>query len=122
VPSSRRILVVDDTPEHQYFFSHVLGGAGYDVAACGTGEEAIACAVDTKPQLIILDLVLPRMTGWDVARTLKSDPRTADIPIFLVTAYPHHASTRWQADGECDALLVKPIEPKRLLAEVERWI
>jgi CheY-like chemotaxis protein len=122
VTAPRRILVVDDNEEHQYFFRRVLGAAGYALAAAHTGEDAIAVASASPPDLIILDLVLPRMSGWEAARQLKSDPRTARVPVFLVTAYPHHASHRWEADSECDALLVKPIEPTRLLSEVERWI
>lgn len=117
----KSILVVDDHPEHLYFFRRVLGEAGYRVLESTSGSDAIAQALESRPNAIILDLVMPKMSGWDVARTLKGDPRTESIPILLVTAYPHQANDAWSGDADCDALLVKPIEPKRLLAEVERW-
>ena len=117
----RRILVVDDHPEHLYFFRRVLGDAGHHVIECTTGDDALRQVIDDQPDLVILDLVLPGLSGWEVARTIKKDQRTSRIPVLLVTAYPHHASDRWSGDGDCDALLVKPVDPRRLLAEVDRW-
>jgi CheY-like chemotaxis protein len=122
VTPQRTILVVDDHPDHLYFFRRVLTGAGYAVAEAGRGEDVLPRVLEVEPDLIILDLVLPGLTGWDVATTVKRDPRTSRVPVFLVTAYPHKASEQWSSDGDCDALLVKPVDPKRLLAEVERWI
>jgi CheY-like chemotaxis protein len=121
VPTPKSILVVDDHPEHLYFFRRVLGEAGYHVIESTNGDDAIIQARESQPSAIILDLVMPRLSGWDVARTLKSDPRTESIAILLVTAFPHQANDAWSGDAECDALLVKPIDPKRLLAELERW-
>lgn len=118
---TKTILVVDDQPEHRYFFDRVLSEAGYTVVENGDGHGITALAAELRPDLVILDLVMPAKSGWDVASELKHDPRTASIPIFLVTAFPHKASEQWTTEGECDALLVKPIEPRRLLAEVERW-
>ena len=69
-----------------------------------------------------LAMVMPDTTGWEVAHQLKLDQRTAKTPLFLVTAFPSRASEQWAFDGDCDALLVKPVEPSRLLAEVARWV
>ena len=120
--AGHKILIIDDHPEHLYFFRRVLGEAGYDVVETDSGDEGIETAFAERPRLIIVDLVLPKTTGWEVAKRLKADVRTAKTPLFLVTAYPNRASEQWAFDGECDALLVKPIEPARLLAEVARWI
>jgi CheY-like chemotaxis protein len=120
--SAEKILVIDDHAEHLYFFRKVLGDAGYDVVESQTAEGGLALAFSEQPRLIILDLIMPDTTGWEVAHELKSDPRTAQTPVFLVTAFPSRASERWDFDGDCDALLVKPIEPRRLLAEVKRWL
>jgi CheY-like chemotaxis protein len=117
-----KILVIDDHAEHLYFFRKVLGDAGYSVLESQTADGGLALAFSEAPGLIILDLIMPDTTGWEVARQLKADPRTAKTPVFLVTAFPNRASERWDFDGDCDALLVKPVEPTRLLAEIKRWI
>ena len=119
--SPKTILVVDDHPEHLYFFQRVLGDAGYHVIEATNGDEAITQAQEQLPSAIILDLMLPTTSGWEAARILKRDVRTSSIPILLVTAFPHQANDAWSGDADCDALLVKPVDPKRLLAELERW-
>jgi two-component system cell cycle response regulator DivK len=120
--AAEKILVIDDHAEHLYFFRKVLGDAGYAVVESQTAEGGLALAFSDAPRLIILDLVMPDTTGWGVARQLRADPRTAKTPVFLVTAFPSRASEQWDFDGDCDALLVKPVEPTRLLAEIKRWI
>src|SRR5262245_54246937 len=119
---SRTIMVVEDDSEHRYFFSRVLESAGYDTVNCESGEEGISKAFASPPDLVIMDLVLPSLGGWEAAHTLKADDRTKHVPIFAVTAYPHMASDPWLRDAACDACLTKPVEPRRLLNEVERWI
>lgn len=120
--AAKKILIIDDHPEHLYFFRKVLGDAGYAIVETESGDTGLSLAYDERPDLIIVDLVMPGTTGWEVAKRLKADPRTAKTPLFLVTAFPARASEQWAFDGECDALLVKPVEPTRLLAEVARWI
>jgi two-component system, cell cycle response regulator DivK len=120
--AAHKILVIDDHPEHLYFFEKVLTDAGYAVLDSQSARAGIALAFSELPSLIIVDLVMPDTTGWEVARQLKADPRTAKTPVFLVTAFPSRASEQWAFDGDCDSLLVKPVEPTRLLAEVARWI
>ena len=121
MPKTQTIFVVDDQPDHRYFFNRVLSDAGYTVVECADGHDAAAIAAELRPDLIVLDVVMPGLSGWEVAEALKEDSRTAAIPIFLVTAFPHKASEPWSTDVQCDALLVKPIEPKRLLDEIARW-
>jgi len=120
--AGEKILIVDDHPEHLYFFGRVLTEAGYSVLESQTAARGIALAFAEQPDLIIIDLVMPDTTGWEVARQLKNDSRTAKTPLFLVTAFPTRASEQWAFDGDCDALLIKPVEPSRLLAEVARWL
>ena len=120
--AGKKILIVDDHPEHLYFFGKVLRDAGYAVIESQTATRGIALAFAEAPDLIIVDLVMPDTTGWEVAHQLKIDQRTAKTPLFLVTAFPSRASEQWAFDGDCDALLVKPVEPTRLLAEVARWV
>jgi CheY-like chemotaxis protein len=122
VGTPKSVLVVDDHPEHMYFFRRVLTEAGYHVIESTNGDDAITQAQQQHPNAIILDLVLPTTSGWEAARIIKRDERTSSIPILLVTAYPHQANDAWSGDADCDALLVKPVEPRRLLAELERWV
>ncbi len=120
--AAQKILIIDDHPEHLYFFGKVLREAGYSVLESQTATRGVALAFAEAPHLIIVDLVMPDTTGWEVARQLKTDLRTTKTPLFLVTAFPGRASEQWAFDGDCDALLVKPVEPARLLAEVARWL
>jgi CheY-like chemotaxis protein len=122
VTTPRTILVVEDDPDHLYFFDKVLSDAGYSVVQLSSGRDVVARVPESPPDLVILDLVLPEGSGWEIAAESKRASTTADIPVFLVTAFPHTATGRWTRDGECDALLVKPVDPKRLLAEVARWL
>ena len=117
-----KILIVDDHPDRLYFLGKVLRDAGYSVIESQTATRGITMAFNEQPNLIIIDLVMPETTGWEVARRLKVDSRTAKIPLFLVTGSSSRVSEQWAFDGDCDALLVKPVEPARLLAEVERWL
>jgi twitching motility two-component system response regulator PilH len=120
--AAEKILIIDDHPDHLYFLGKVLSEAGYGVIESQTAARGISLAFAEQPDLIIIDLVMPDTTGWEVARQLKNDGRTAKTPLFLVTAYPSRASEQWAFDGDCDALLIKPVEPSRLLAEVQRWL
>jgi CheY-like chemotaxis protein len=120
--SGKKILIIDDHPEHLYYFGRVLREAGYSVIESQTAKRGITLAFAELPDLIIVDLVMPDTTGWELARELKIDERTAKTPVFLVTGYPARASEQWASDGDCDALLVKPVEPARLLTEVARWL
>jgi len=118
----KTILVVDDTPENIQVLTTVLGPQ-YKVKAATTGEKALGiCATDPIPDLVLLDVVMPGMDGFEVCRRLKSDSRTAPIPVIFVTS---NTDANDEAKGrEIGAVdyVTKPIDPAALLASVARHI
>jgi len=84
----KRILVIDDLPENVFMLQDRLENEGYEVVTAYDGKTGIAKATNDMPDLILLDVMMPEMTGIEACRILKQDPATADIPIIIVTAKP----------------------------------
>jgi DNA-binding response OmpR family regulator len=116
VPS--RILIVDDEPAVADLIEAVLVGEGYTVAIARDGAQGLLLARDWRPDLILMDVMLPGVDGGTAIRRLKSDEETADIPIVAMSA---GRTIRQQSDGlaEADAALAKPFDLDALLAQVE---
>ena len=115
----KTILVVDDEPDQREIYRAVLRHAGYAVVEAGDALEGVRLAVEAKPDLILLDIALPVTDGWEVARRLKSDASTADIPICAISArvLPADQRSRVGARGLA-CYLLKPVEPRQVLREV----
>ncbi len=111
VPGRKTILVVDDAPENIRVLTATLGG-GYAVKAATSGEKALAvCAADPVPDLVLLDLVMPGISGYEVCRRLKAEARTAGIPVILVTGQELETEgTHWRESGAV-GVIRKPIDP-----------
>lgn len=116
------VLVVDDMTDGRDFVIEMLEGAGFRVAGAADGTVALSQAFSLAPSLIILDLSLPEVDGWEVARRLKGDQRTREIPILALSAFglPIHRE-RALAAG-CVAFMAKPCPPSELLAEVRKLL
>lgn len=114
------VLLVEDNEPNQYALARVLRGAGYDVICAVRGQEALDLAREHLPQIIILDIGLPDMSGWDVCNLLKTGAATCTIPVLQVSAsyVTEHDHVRSLDDG-ADSYLVHPIEPAVLLATVK---
>jgi len=110
-----RILVVDDAPMNIRLLSQVLRSA-YVVYAATDGETALELARSQQPDLILLDVLMPGMDGYEVCRRLKSDPQTRTIPVIFVTALEPEESK--VAEFGATGFLTKPIEPASVLAQV----
>ncbi len=119
------ILVVDDYVDNRQMYAELLDYAGYRVAEAGDGAEAIATARRIVPDLIIMDLSLPVMDGWEATRRLKGDDRTKHIPVLALTGHAPEGlaghSEGAQAAG-CDAFLAKPCSPEALLEVVRETL
>lgn len=113
-----RILVVDDVATNRIVMKVKLTAACYTVEQAENGAEALRVARDTLPDLILLDVMMPDMNGLDVCRALKADPKTADIPIVLITALTDHAAKMDGLEAGADDFLSKPVEEVTLLARV----
>ncbi|MDG3040615.1 diguanylate cyclase domain-containing protein [Roseicyclus marinus] len=113
-----RILVVDDVATNRIVMKVKLAAACYAVEQADCGLAALAVARSAAPDLILLDVVMPEMSGLEVCRRLKADPETADIPVILVTALADHASKMAGLEAGADDFLTKPVDEVTLLARV----
>ena len=115
----RQILIVDDYPGARYLRSRILSDGGYEVLEAGTGAEALNVARASKPSLILLDVNLPDMSGFDVCERLKQDPETAAIPVIQITGawLSEQDRQRGLASG-AEAYLVEPVDDVTLLRSV----
>ena len=117
--TAARVLVVDDTEGNRYVVARLLRGAGYEVLEAASGGEALD-QVARRPDLVVLDINLPDMTGYDVVRRLKGDPETAAIPVLHLTAsYVESADRAYGLEAGADAYLTHPVDPVVLLATVK---
>ncbi|MBU1700497.1 MAG: response regulator [Candidatus Eisenbacteria bacterium] len=116
----KTILVVEDEPALRRFLELLLRKNGYDVAVASDGVEALARADEKKPDLVLLDLMMPKMDGFEVCQRLKSQSTTAKIPVFILTARTTaEARERCSAVG-ADEFIMKPYNPQDLMDRVEK--
>jgi diguanylate cyclase (GGDEF)-like protein len=113
------ILVVDDDPDIARFVEVNLRSAGYDVAVAGDGEEAIDKAMELRPDLVLLDVMMPRIDGFEVAQRLRKNPQTANTSIIMLTAKALSADKVTGLQSGADDYIIKPFDPIELLARVK---
>ena len=114
------ILVVDDTLDARELYAEYLRIAGLRAEVAEDGYDALAKAGALHPSVIIMDLAMPRMDGWEATRRLKSNPATRDIPIIALTGHVIERSRERAIEAGADGYLTKPCFPDSLLAEVHR--
>lgn len=117
-----QILVVEDLPEHRDIYRSLLEHRGYRVAEAEDGEEAMRLVERERPDLILMDVRLPWMDGWEVTRRLKAVPRTATIPVVAISADPGADGERRAVESGCAGLLAKTDDPAALVARVEALV
>ena len=113
------ILVVDDDPDIARFVEVNLRSAGYDVAVAGDGEEALERAGELRPDLVLLDVMMPRIDGFEVAQRLRKNPQTANTSIIMLTAKALSADKVTGLQSGADDYIIKPFDPIELLARVK---
>ncbi len=118
--SAPLVLVVDDFQDNREMFAEYLSVSGFRVAEAATGREALERAFELLPDLILMDLSLPEIDGWQATRFLKSDPRTKSIPIVALTGHALADHSREAREAGCDAFLTKPCFPETLVLEIQR--
>jgi two-component system, cell cycle response regulator DivK len=114
------ILVVDDFEDGREMYASYLRFSGYRVDEAADGREALDKAFALLPDIILMDLSLPGIDGWQATRELKQDARTAKIPIVALTGHALEAHSRSAKEAGCDAFIVKPCMPMDLLNEIKR--
>jgi DNA-binding response OmpR family regulator len=113
------VLVADDDPDILQLVTFRLEGAGYEVVQAADGEEALRLAQELKPDLAVLDVTMPKLTGYDVTRQLREDDATRDIPVILLTARVQEADVEQGLEAGADDYLTKPFSPQELRERVE---
>lgn len=116
------ILVVDDYQDAREMYAEYLQYSGFRVAEAGTGNEALAQAFALKPDLILMDLSLPGMDGWEATRQLKADERTKHIPVVALTGHALAGASDGAKRAGCDSFVTKPCLPDDLVVEVRRML
>jgi CheY-like chemotaxis protein len=116
------ILVVDDYADNREMYSAYLRFQGLEVVEAANGTEALEHAFARPPDLVVMDLSLPGVDGWQATRLLKADARTKDIPVIAVTGHALAGAPERAAEAGCDGFLTKPCLPEDLLREIQRML
>ena len=114
-----KILLVEDNEMNRDMLSRRLKKRGYDVVMAVDGQQGVDMASSESPKIILLDMSLPVMDGWEAARRLKSNPDTQKVPIIALTAHAMAGDRDRTLEAGCDDYDTKPIEFKRLLGKIE---
>jgi twitching motility two-component system response regulator PilH len=117
----KTILLVDDSPTERKMMQQALQGKGYNLVSANDGEEALEKIAQQKPDLVLLDIVLPRKNGFQVCRQLKTCPETQDIKVILISSKTQDTDRFWGLKQGADEYLNKPVTAEALLASVARY-
>jgi CheY-like chemotaxis protein len=117
-----RVLVIEDNEDNLELMRLLLERAKYDVLEAKDGFTGLDLASKEQPDIILLDLAMPEISGWEVARALKADIVTRNIPIIAVTAHALPKDRASALEAGCDAFIVKPFKITKLIDEIENWI
>jgi two-component system cell cycle response regulator DivK len=115
---SKKILVVEDTEDNRQILRDLLGMAGYDMVEAHDGLQGVAMAAEHRPDLILMDIQMPVLDGYEATRRIKADPALAAIPIVAVTSYALSGDEQKARDAGCNDYIAKPYSPRQMLAKV----
>lgn len=115
----RRVLLIEDNEQNRYLATYLLERHGYEVRAAEDGARGVAAATDDPPDLILLDIQLPAMDGYEVARALRAVPALGATPIVAVTSYAMVGDRERSLEAGCTGYIEKPIDPERFVHTVE---
>lgn len=116
---ARSVLLVEDDPHNRVIAATVLRASGYEVVEVADGEEALSSARSRSPDLVLLDLSLPKVDGYEVARRLRADPSTRAVPILAFTAHALRGDEAKARAAGCDGYIAKPVDPEAIVAAVD---
>jgi twitching motility two-component system response regulator PilH len=114
----RKILIVDDSPTERHVLNDMLTKAGFEVIACDNGEDAIRKAKQQKPDLILMDVVMPGLNGFQATRAISRDPETKAIPIVMCTSKSQETDKIWGLRQGARDYIVKPVDRDELIAKI----
>jgi len=114
----QKILIVDDSPTERYYLTDILVRNGFTVTTADNGEEALAKIKADKPELILMDVVMPGANGFQVTRAIARDPELADVPVIICSSKNQETDRIWGMRQGARDYLVKPVDPEQLLARI----
>jgi twitching motility two-component system response regulator PilH len=116
------VLVVEDSITQREMITDLLKGSGLQVTVAGDGLEALEQIQDSRPDLVVLDIVMPRMNGYEVCRRLKADPNTQDVPVVMCSSKGEEFDRYWGMKQGADAYIAKPFQPTELVGTVKQLL
>ncbi len=119
---SKRILVIEDHEDNRQIMNDTLSAAGFEVIEAVTGDAGVAMAESERPDLILMDIQLPGIDGYEATRLIKAKPALRHIPIIVVTSYALSGDDVKAKEAGCNAYLAKPFRPRELLAKVREFL
>ncbi len=119
---SKRILVVEDHEDNRRILRDLLTSVGYELVEAVTGEEGVALAETHLPDLILMDIQLPGLDGYEATRRIRTNPALRQTPIIAVTSYALSGDDVKAFQAGCDAYISKPFSPRQLLAKVREYL
>lgn len=117
-----RILVVEDQPDNRTILRDLLTAFGFEMLEATNGADGVALASSQRPDLILMDIQLPLLDGYEATRRIKSDPALRSIPVVIVTSYALDGDEAKARAAGCDAYVAKPYSPRRLLAMIRELL
>ncbi len=117
-----RILVVEDHEDNRRILRDMLTNAGYDVVEAENGGDALRSASAQRPDLILMDIQLPVLDGYETTRRLKNDPSTRAIPVIVITSYALSGDEGKARAAGCDDYVTKPYSPRQVLAKIRTYL
>ena len=119
---TKRILVIEDTEDNRVILSDLLSSAGYELIEAMDGLEGVATAEREQPDLILMDIQLPGIDGYEATRRIRKIPALAKVPIIAVTSYALSGDEAKTREAGCDGYVAKPYSPRQLLAKVREFL
>jgi two-component system cell cycle response regulator DivK len=119
---TKRILVVEDQEDNRQILRDLLASTDYEIVEAENGVEALAAVAKQRPDLILMDIQLPVMDGYEATRRIKADPALRSIPIIAVTSYALSGDEDKAREAGCDAYVPKPYSPRQLLAKIREFL
>jgi two-component system cell cycle response regulator DivK len=119
---SKRILVVEDQEDNRQIIRDMLSATDYEIMEAKSGEEALAAVAKQRPDLILMDIQLPGIDGYEATRRIKADPALRSISIIAVTSYALSGEEQKARAAGCDEYVPKPYSPRQLLAKIRQYL
>jgi two-component system cell cycle response regulator DivK len=119
---SKRILVVEDQPDSRQIIRDMLTPTGYEITEAENGEQALAAIAKQRPELILMDIQMPILDGYEAMRRIRTDPALSSIPIIAVTSFTPSGEEKKARAAGCDDFVPKPYSPRELLAKIRQHL